>query len=95
MKRSHCLLKINQAMVGIPSRKVGVARAYVARAMEYGLDAAFVDVTHHYGESPADPKLLQLIDAYADMDGSPEKRQNTEKLMSGFCAGAKKPVKKS
>jgi len=94
-KRCHCLLKINQATVGIPSRKVGVARAYVARAMEYGLDAAFVDVTHHYGESPADPKLLQLIDAYAEMDGSPEKRQNTEKLMTGFCAGAKKPVKKS
>ena len=84
-------------MVGIPSRKVGVSRAYVAKAMEYGLDAAFVDVTRHYGESPADPKLLQLIDAYAEMDGSPEKRQNAEKLMSGFCAGAKKkkPPKKS
>lgn len=97
MKKSHCLLKINQAMVGIPSRKVGVARAYVAKAMEHGIDTAFVDVTRHYGESPADAKLLQLIDAYAEMDGSPEKRQNAEKLMSGFCAGAKKkkPPKKS
>ncbi|MGB2862877.1 MAG: methylenetetrahydrofolate reductase C-terminal domain-containing protein [Sedimentisphaerales bacterium] len=94
-KKSHCLLKINQAIDGIPSRTVGVARAYVAKAMEYGLDAAFVDVTCHYGESPADPKLLQLIDAYAEMDGSPGKRQNAEKLMSGFCSGAKKPVKKS
>jgi len=94
MKRSHCLLKISRATDGIPSRKVGVARAYVARAMEYGLDAAFVDVTQHYGESPADPKLLQLIDAYAEMDGSPEKRNNAERLMSGLCAGAKKPVKK-
>jgi methylenetetrahydrofolate reductase (NADPH) len=94
-KKCHCLLKINQAIDGIPSRKVGVARAYVAKAMEYGLDAAFVDVTHHYGESPADPKLLQLIDAYAEMDGSPKKRNNAEKLMSSFCAGAKKPVKKT
>jgi hypothetical protein len=95
MKKGHCLLKINQATAGIPSRKVGVARAYVAKAMEYGLDAAFVDVTHHYGESPADPKLLQLIDAYAEVDGSPEKRNNAEKLMSSFCTGAKKPVKKT
>jgi hypothetical protein len=95
MKKGHCLLKINQATAGIPSRKVGVARAYVAKAMEYGLDAAFVDVTHHYGESPADSKLLQLIDAYAEVDGSPEKRNNAEKLMSSFCTGAKKPVKKT
>ena len=96
-KKSHCLLKINQATDGIPTRKVGVARAYVAKAMEYGLGAAFVDVTRHYGESPADAKLLQLIDVYAEMDGSPEKRQNAEKQMSGFCAGAKKkkPPKKS
>ena len=95
MKRIHCLLKIDRATVGIPSRKVGVARAYVAKAMEYGLDAAFVDVTYHYGQSPADLELLQLIDAYVEVDGSPQKRQNAEKLMSGFCAGTKKPVKKS
>jgi hypothetical protein len=93
--KCHCLLNTGLAMFGVPSRAVGVCRAYVARAMEYGLDAAFVDVTCHYGESPADVKLLQLIDAYAEMDGSPGKRQNAEKLMSGFCAGSKKPVKKS
>ena len=57
--------------------------------MDYGLDAAFVDVTRHYGESPADAKLLELVDAYVDMDGSPEKRANAEKLMSGLAAGAK------
>jgi 5,10-methylenetetrahydrofolate reductase len=95
MKKSHCLLKISRATAGVPSRSVGVARAYVAKAMEYGLDAAFVDVTYHYGESPADSKLLELIDAYAEVDGSPQKREIAEKLMSGFCAGAKKPVKKS
>ena len=96
-KKSHCLLKINQATVGIPSRKVGVARAYVAKAMEYGLDAAFVDVTRHYGESPADAKLLELVDAYAEMDGSADRRDNAEKLMSRLAAGAKKkkPPKKS
>jgi 5,10-methylenetetrahydrofolate reductase len=94
-KKCHCLLNTNLAMFGIPSRAVGVCRAYVARAMEYGLDAAFVDVTRHYGESPADPKLLELVDAYVEMDGSAEKRNNAEKLMSSFAAGAKKPPKKS
>jgi methylenetetrahydrofolate reductase (NADPH) len=104
-KKCHCLLNTGLAMFGIPSRAVGVCRAYVARAMEYGLDAAFVDVTRHYGESPADTKLLELVDAYVEMDGSAEKRANAEKLMSGFAAGAKsrkgrlapkkKPPKKS
>jgi hypothetical protein len=96
-KKCHCLLNTNMAMFGIPARSVGVCRAYVARAMEYGLDAAFVDVTRHYGESPADAKLLELVDAYVEMDGSAEKRANAEKLMSGLSAGAKKkkPPKKS
>jgi hypothetical protein len=96
-KKCHCLLNTNLAMFGVPSRAVGVCRAYVARAMEYGLDSAFVDVTRHYGESPADPKLLELIDAYVEMDGSADKRANAEKLMSGLSAGAKKkaPPKKS
>ncbi len=96
-KKCHCLLNTNLAMFGIPARSVGVCRAYVAKAMEYGLDAAFADVTRHYGESPADPKLLELVDAYVEMDGSPEKKANAEKLMSGLAAGAKKkkPPKKS
>jgi methylenetetrahydrofolate reductase (NADPH) len=94
-KKCHCLLNTGIAMFGVTSRAVGVCRAYVARAMEHGLDAAFVDVTRHYGESPADAKLLELVDAYVDMDGSPEKRANAEKLMSGFTAGGKKPPKKS
>jgi len=96
-KKCHCLLYTSMAMFGIPARSVGVCRAYVARAMEYGLDAAFADVTRHYGESPADAKLLELVDAYVDMDGSPEKRTNAKKIMSGLATGAKKkaPAKKS
>jgi len=96
-KKCHCLLNTNMAMFGVPARSVGVCRAYVARAMEYGLDAAYADVTRHYGESPADAKLLDLVDAYVEMDGSAEKRETAEKLMSGLAAGAKKkkPPKKS
>jgi len=96
-KKCHCLLNTNLAMFGVTSRAVGVCRAYVERALEYGLDAAFADVTRHYGESPADPKLIEMIDAFIDMDGSPEKRANAEKAISAFTAGAKKkpPPKKS
>jgi len=93
-KKCHCLLNTNLAMFSVTSRAVGVCRAYVARAMEYGLDAAYVDVTRHYGESPADPKLVELIDAFVDMDGSPEKRANAEKQVSGLAAPAKKPPPK-
>ena len=94
MKKSHCLLRISHATHGIPSRKVGVARAYVARAMDYGMDAAFVDVTRHYGQSPADPALLKLIDAYAEVDGSAQKSETARELMTKLCSGAKKPPKK-
>jgi hypothetical protein len=90
MKKSHCLLRISLATHGIPSRKVGVARAYVARAMEYGMDAAFVDVTPHYGESPADPTLLKLVDAYVQMDGTPPKADVARELMSKLGAKGKK-----
>jgi hypothetical protein len=46
-------------------------------------------------KSPADAKLIELIDAYVDMDGSPEKRAGAEKSMSAFTAGGKKLPKKS
>lgn len=95
MKKNHCLLRISHAMHGIPSRSVGVARAYVARAMEYGMDAAFVDVTRHYGQSPADPALLKLIDAYVQVDGTLQKADIARELMAKLCAGVKKPPKKS
>jgi 5,10-methylenetetrahydrofolate reductase len=94
MKKSHCLLRINHATKGIPSRKVGVARAYVARAMEYGMDAAFVDVTRHYGQSPADPALLKLIDAYAELNGSTQKVETAGELMTKLCGSVKKSRQK-
>ncbi|OHB75540.1 MAG: hypothetical protein A2Z25_07515 [Planctomycetes bacterium RBG_16_55_9] len=95
MKKSHCLLKINRATDRIAGRKVGVARAYVARAMEYGMDAAFVDVTRHYGQEPADQALLDLIDAYAEMDGSAQKVETAKALMTKLCGGGKKPLQKA
>jgi hypothetical protein len=36
----------------LPGRRIGIARAYVAKAMEYGLDAGIVNVAHRFGEKP-------------------------------------------
>jgi len=61
--------------------------------MEYGLDAGIVTVAHQYGLSDADPGLLKLVDAYAKMDGSPDKAAKATELMSKFCEGSRKPGK--
>jgi hypothetical protein len=57
----------------------------VAKAIEYGLDAGIVNVAHHYGQVEPAPDLLELVDAYAKMDGSAEKMNNAMALMSRFC----------
>jgi cobalamin-dependent methionine synthase I len=85
MKGVHCSLGISNCTRDLPGRKVGLCRAYVAKAMEYGLDAAIVNVSHHYGQVPADVELLELVDAYAKMDGSAERTNRAMELMGKFC----------
>jgi cobalamin-dependent methionine synthase I len=89
----HCSLGVSNCARDLPARKVGVCRAYAAKAMEYGLDAGIVNVAHHYGLSEADAELLDLVDAYAKMDGSAEKMNNATELMAKFCQGSRKPAK--
>jgi len=60
--------------------------------MRYGLDAGIVNVAHHLGNSPADPDLVKLIEAYADLDGSPEKLNTAMMLMGEFCQKNRKPT---
>jgi 5-methyltetrahydrofolate corrinoid/iron sulfur protein methyltransferase len=85
MKDVHCSLGISNCARDLPGRKIGVCRAYVAKAMEYGLDAAIVNVGHHYGQIEPDQELLELVDAYAKMDGSAERLNKAMELMSKFC----------
>ena len=92
-KRSHCLLRIDAAAGELPGRAIGVCRAYAARAIENGLDAGFVNPALHYGDDPADPGLLDLVDAYIKMDGSPEQARIAKELMAKFCAENQKPRK--
>lgn len=93
MKGVHCVLGITNCARDLPGRKVGICRAYVAKAMEYGLDSAIVNVAHHYGSVEPDAELLQLVGAYAKMDGSSEKMNKAIELMGRFCQQSRKPAK--
>jgi cobalamin-dependent methionine synthase I len=94
MKGVHCSLGVSNCARDLPGRKIGVCRAYVAKAMEYGLDAAIVNVAHHYGSAEPAPELLELVDAYAKMDGSAERMNEAMELMGKFCRQNRKGAKK-
>ena len=85
MKDVHCSLGVSNCARDLPGRKIGVCRAYVAKGAEYGLDAAIVNVGHRYGEVEPDAELMELVDAYAKMDGSAERLTKAMELMGKFC----------
>jgi len=85
MKDVHCSLGISNSVRDLPARRIGVCRAYVAKAMEYGLDAGIVNTAHQYGSVEATPELLELVDAYAKLDGSMERTAKAMELMAQFC----------
>ena len=84
-KGVHCSLGISNCVRDLPGRRIGVCRAYVAKAAEYGLDAAIVNVAHKYGQVEPAPELMELVDAYAKMDGSAERMNKAMELMGKFC----------
>lgn len=91
MKGVHFSLGVTNCVRDLPGRKIGIARAYVEVAMRYGMDAGIVNVSHKLGTRPADTELVKLVEAYAAMDGSAEKLNDTMMLMGKFCREAKKP----
>ena len=91
MKDVHFSLGVSNCFRDLPARKVGVCRAYIAKAIEYGLDAAIVNTAHKYGQVEPDPELLKMVDAFARMDGSPEKMTEAMTLMGQFCQSSRKP----
>lgn len=88
-KGVHCSLGISNCARDLPGRRVGICRAYLAKAIEYGLDAAIVNVSHRYGEVEPATELLELVEAYAKMDGSPQATQTAVELMTRFCQQAR------
>ncbi len=93
MKGVHCSLGISNCVRDLPGRKIGICRAYVAKAMEYGLDTAIVNVAHHYGKVEPDPELLELVDAYAKMNGSTDRLNKAMALMGQFCQESRKTAR--
>ncbi len=85
LKGVHCSLGVSNCVRDLPGRRVGICRAYVAKAAEYGLDAAIVNVAHHYGQVEPAAELMELVDAYAKMDGSAESLNKAIELMGKFC----------
>ncbi len=92
MKNTHCSLGISNAVRDLPGRRIGVCRAYVAKAMEYGLDTGIVNTSHHYGMVEPDPVLVEMVDAYAKLDGSPESMNRAVEQMGKFCSENRKAV---
>ncbi len=76
----------------LPGRKVGLMRAFVHKAMEYGMDAGIVNVSNHLSEGKVDPELLKLVETFANMDGAPEKMNESMMLMGQFCQQHRKPA---
>jgi hypothetical protein len=93
LKGAHFVLPVTWCAVKLPGRTVGICRAYVAKAMEYGLDSLVTDVSKHYGESAADVGLEKLVDAFAKMDGSAVRKETAITLMDRFWATTAKPKK--
>jgi len=93
MQGVHFTGGITNCVRDLPGRKIGVMRAYVHKAMEYGLDAGIVNVAHHYGLVEPATDLLELVDAYAKMDGSAERMNEAMALMGKFCRENRKPAK--
>ena len=92
MKDVHCSLGISNCVRDLPGRKIGLCRAYIAKGMEYGLDAGIVNTAPGYGTVEPDSKLLELVDAYAKMDGSAERLNKAMMLMGQFCQENRKSV---
>ena len=89
MKGVHCSLGVSNSSRDLPGRRVGICRAFVQKAMEYGLDAGIVNVFHHLDEKAADPDLLGLVDAFAKMDGSADRTNEAMMAMGKFCASCR------
>jgi len=91
MKDVHFAVGVSNCCRDLPARKIGICRAYVQKAMEYGLDGGIVNILHNFGTGSADQDLIELIDAYAKIDGSAQRTNDAMMLMGRFCAEARKP----
>ena len=80
---AHCIMR--PAIVAKKlKRSIGITRAYVSKAFDYGFDSAFLNVTLRYGKVEPDPELLKLVDGFAKMDGSAERKETATAQIKKF-----------
>ena len=90
LKGVHYSLGITNAVRDLPGRRTGVCRAYLAKAMEYGLDAGIVNVMHDFGKRQVARDLTAFVEAFAAQDGSAEAGQAAISAMMNFCKANRK-----
>ncbi|MHC5122828.1 MAG: dihydropteroate synthase, partial [Planctomycetota bacterium] len=90
MKRCHCTLRVTNSGMDLPGRRLGIVRAYVAKAMEYGMDAAILNVSQRFGEKSASPELIRLVDAFAKLNGNANNLTDAMTLLDQFCTSCKR-----
>lgn len=81
----HFSLGISNCARDLPSQRAAVIKAYLHKAMDYGLDAAIIDVRKDWFECAPDKELTELVSAFAALDGSQDALMNAMTLMTDFC----------
>ncbi|MFI4911801.1 MAG: dihydropteroate synthase [Sedimentisphaeraceae bacterium JB056] len=81
----HFSLGISNCAKDLPGRRIGVIKAYIQKAMEYGLDAGIIDVRRDWFQPAPAEELVELVTAFAEIDGSSEKQMDAMSRMSQFC----------
>ena len=69
MKGVHICIGLSNCSDGLPRRR-GMNKAYLRVAMEYGVDAAILDVVSISEEEGVDPNLLRLVRRVAETEGA-------------------------
>ena len=85
LKGCGCAMRPSLVAMKMP-RSLGVLRAYIAAAMDHGLDTAFVDVSRRFGQLPADAGLVEMIGAFAKKDGSAKHKEAVQAMVDAFFA---------
>jgi cobalamin-dependent methionine synthase I len=83
MQGVHCLMRPSMACIKL-KRSIGITRAYLSRALEYGFDSAFVNVSRQYGRIEPNPELIKHVDAFIGMDGLVEHKEIAAAQIKGF-----------
>lgn len=84
----HSALRVTIAAFGMP-RRIGVCRAYAAKAIECGMDAGVVNVAHRYGSVPAAKDLVSQVEVFANINGSLTAHEKAQKLQEKLTAKKK------